>query len=149
MNVEIRDAASADAAALTVLLDQLGYPCTEGEVLRRLTRLKATGSDECFVALQEGHVIGMAAVHVSTTLVGDNPVAKLSAIVVDERHRQQGVGEALLSEIERRALTIGCSLIFLTTADRRDGAHAFYRRSGFKETGRRFVKPLPADGEAQ
>jgi hypothetical protein len=36
MDIEIRDAASENAGGLTVLLDQLGYPCTEAEVIRRL-----------------------------------------------------------------------------------------------------------------
>jgi ribosomal protein S18 acetylase RimI-like enzyme len=90
----------------------------------------------------------MAAVHVSATLVDDNLVAKLSAIVVDRRYRRLGIGEALLSAVEQRARKIGCSLIFLTTADRRDGAHAFYRRIGFEETGRRFVKLLSPSGGA-
>jgi hypothetical protein len=34
-------------------------------------------------------------------------------------------------------------LIFLTTAEHRSGAHAFYRKLGFEETDWRFVKPLP------
>jgi hypothetical protein len=34
MDIEIRDAASEDAGAITVRLDQLGYPCTEEEVYR-------------------------------------------------------------------------------------------------------------------
>jgi N-acetylglutamate synthase-like GNAT family acetyltransferase len=148
MDIEIRDAASEDAAALAVLLDQLGYPSTQAEVARRLANLASTGSDECLVALRNGEVVGMAAVHVSATLVDDNLVAKLSAIVVDRRYRRLGIGEALLSAVEQRARKIGCSLIFLTTADRRDGAHAFYRRIGFEETGRRFVKLLSPSGGA-
>ena len=32
--------------------------------------------------------------------------------------------------------------IFLTSAERRHEAHAFYRRIGFEETGRRFAKRL-------
>lgn len=73
-------------------------------------------------------------------------MAKLSAIVVNQRYCQQGIGEALLSAIEQRAQRLGCCLIFLTTADRRDGAHAFYRRIGFEETGRRFAKSLSPRG---
>jgi hypothetical protein len=84
MDIEIRDAASEDAAALAVLLDQLGYPSTQAEVTGRLAHLASTGSDECFVALRNGEVVGMAAVHVSATLVDDNLVAKLNAIVVDQ-----------------------------------------------------------------
>jgi ribosomal protein S18 acetylase RimI-like enzyme len=148
MDIEIRDAASEDAAALAVLLNQLGYPSTQAEVTRRLANLASTGNDECLVAVRNGGVVGMAAVHVSATLVDDNLVAKLSAIVVDRRYRRLGIGEALLSAVEQRARRIGCSLIFLTTADRRDGAHAFYRRIGFEETGRRFVKLLSPSGGA-
>jgi N-acetylglutamate synthase-like GNAT family acetyltransferase len=72
VDIEIRDAASEDAGALAVLLDQLGYPCTEAEVVRRLANLNSTGSDECVVTLQDGEVVGMAAVHVSATLVDEN-----------------------------------------------------------------------------
>lgn len=142
MEVEIRAAAPEDAAALALLLDQLGYPITEAEVIQRLARLASAGSDHCLVAVRGGDVVGMASVHASATLVDDSPVAKLSALVVDERHRQRGIGEALVSAIEQHARATGCSLIFLTTAGRRNDAHAFYRRIGFEETGRRFAKPL-------
>jgi ribosomal protein S18 acetylase RimI-like enzyme len=67
---------------------------------------------------------------------------KLSAIVVDELHRRRGIGEALVQEMEREARQRRCSLIFLTTAGRRDDAHAFYERIGFESTGRRFAKSL-------
>ena len=35
-----------------------------------------------------------------------------------------------------------CVLLFLTTAARREDAHAFYRRVGLEETGTRFTKAL-------
>jgi GNAT superfamily N-acetyltransferase len=149
MDIEIREAASEDAAALALLLDQLGYPSTQEDVKRRLVCLTSTGSDKCLVALGDGEVVGMAAVHVSATLVDDDLVAKLSAIVVDRRHRRLGIGQALLSAIEQHARRLGCSLIFLTTADRRVGAHAFYRGIGFEESGRRFVKLLSPSGGAR
>jgi N-acetylglutamate synthase-like GNAT family acetyltransferase len=142
MDVDIRDAAPEDAAALALLLDQLGYPSTEAEVIQRLARLASTGSDHCVVAVRGREVVGMAAVHISATLVDDSPVAKLSAIVVDQRYRRRGIGETLISAIEQQARTIGCSLIFLTTAERRNDAHTFYRRIGFEQTGPRFAKPL-------
>lgn len=142
MDIEIRNAAPEDAAALALLLDQLGYPSTETEVIQRLAHLASTGSDQCLVAVRDGEMVGMAAVHISATLVDNNPVAKLSALVVDQRYRRQGIGDALISAIERQARTTGCSLIFLTTAERRADAHAFYRRLGFEETGSRFAKPL-------
>jgi len=72
----------------------------------------------------------------------DDPAAKVSAIVVDDRHRRRGIGEALISELEAEARRRGCRLIFLTTAGGREAAHTFYRRMGFDETGKRFAKWL-------
>ena len=84
----------------------------------------------------------MASVHVSLAVEYDEPAAKLSSIVVDERFRRRGIGEALVVAMEEEARARGCRLIFLTTAERRTDAHAFYRRLGFEETGRRFAKWL-------
>jgi ribosomal protein S18 acetylase RimI-like enzyme len=128
--------------ALARLLDELGYPASPDVVAKRLGRLTTSEADRCLVALVDGEIAGMATVHASLTIVDDAPVAKLSAIVVDQRHRRRGVGNALLSAIEAHARAGGCSLLFLTTAERRDGAHGFYRRIGFEETGRRFAKRL-------
>lgn len=94
------------------------------------------------VAELGGKLVGLATVHVSLSIEHDKPAAKLSAIVVDETYRRRGVGEALVSAVEAEARARDCCLIFLTTAERRKGAHAFYRRIGFEETGRRFTRVL-------
>jgi ribosomal protein S18 acetylase RimI-like enzyme len=144
VKIEIRDATLGDACALVPLLEQLGYRSTEAQVMQRLEKLASTGRDVCLVAIRGSAVVGVAAAHISATLVTDQPVAKLSALVTDDHHRRQGIGEALVSAVEQRMRANGCSLIFLTTADHRDEAHAFYRRIGFKEAGRRFYRPIPA-----
>jgi GNAT superfamily N-acetyltransferase len=89
-----------------------------------------------------GEIVGFASLHTSLVIEYDQPAAKLSAIVVEERHRRRGIGEALAAEMEAEAYRRGCSLIFVTTAARRGDAHAFYRRIGFEETGKRFAKWL-------
>jgi ribosomal protein S18 acetylase RimI-like enzyme len=66
----------------------------------------------------------------------------VSAIVVDTGARRRGVGEQLMALAEREARRRGCVLLFLTTAERRKDAQAFYRTIGFEETGRRFAKTL-------
>ncbi len=84
----------------------------------------------------------MATIHVSLTIVDDDLVAKLSAIIVDQHYRRRGIGEALVSALEADARSQGCALLFLTTSARRAEAHAFYSRIGLEETGRRFAKRL-------
>jgi N-acetylglutamate synthase-like GNAT family acetyltransferase len=142
MHLEIRDAHLRDAERVAQLIGELGYPTSSEAVARRLVRLTASEADRCVVAVLDGTIVGMATVHASLTIVDDAMVAKLSAIVVDERYRQRGIGEALVSALEAEALRQGCALLFLTTAETRAEAHAFYHRLGFEETGRRFAKRL-------
>ena len=138
----IREAVAADAEAIAGLLGQLGYPVSASVASERPGRLAASDVDQVLVAVLDSEIVGLATIHVSLTIADDGLAAKLSAIVVDERHRQRGVGQALVRAAEARARAAGCSLMFLTTAERRSAAHAFYRRAGFEETGRRFAKPL-------
>jgi ribosomal protein S18 acetylase RimI-like enzyme len=142
VDVTIRDARPADAAALTALIAQLGYPASTQLVRRRITRLAASEADRLIVAEAGGIVVGLACLHASLSVEYDKPAAKLSALVVDERHRRRGIGEALVAALETEARRRDCCLIFLTTAEHREDARQFYRRLGFSETGRRFAKAL-------
>ena len=142
MRAAIRDARPQDAEALSRLVGQLGYPTSADAIARRLERLHSSDADRVVVAELDGEVVGLAALHTSLSIEYDEPAAKLSAIVVDERHRRLGIGEALIAEMEAEARRRECCLIFLTTAERREEAHAFYRGLGFAETGRRFAKRL-------
>jgi N-acetylglutamate synthase-like GNAT family acetyltransferase len=138
----IRDAYSSDAEALVALIRHLGYPASADAVRERVERLWSSEADRLVVAELDGEIVGLASLHTSLSIAYDGQAAKLSAIVVDERHRQRGIGRALVEEMEREAKRRGCCLVFLTTAGRREDAHAFYERMGFEETGRRFTKRL-------
>lgn len=142
MEITIRDPRPRDGEAVAALIGQLGYPASADEVGRRLKRLSSSGTDRVVVAELGGEIVGLACLHTSLSVAHDEPAAKLSAIVVDELHRRRGIGEALMRELESEARLRGCCLLFLTTARRRDDAHAFYERIGFEETGKRFAKPL-------
>ena len=142
LELTIRDARPDDAQAVSKLLDQLGYPAAPAAVRRRIERLAGSAADRLVVAELDGAVVGLANLHVSLSLEYDEPAAKLAAIAVDREHRRRGIGQALVGAMEAEARARGCGLIFLTTAERRKDAHAFYRRIGFEETGRRFAKRL-------
>jgi N-acetylglutamate synthase-like GNAT family acetyltransferase len=137
----IRDARPDDADAIARLLDQLGYPTDPTAVESRLERLRIVG-DRLVVAEVDGEVVGLAQLHVSPTMALERPAAKIDGLVVDESYRGRGVGRALVAEMEAEARVRGCSLLYITTAARRQDAHEFYRRVGLKETGLRFAKPL-------
>jgi GNAT superfamily N-acetyltransferase len=138
--VRLRDATTADAAAIAGLLTQLGYPAGSDSVARRLARL--AGADRVFVAELDGRIAGLAHLQVLPAIEHDEPAARLAALVVDESSRRAGVGGALLDAVEADARSRECALLFLTTAERRAGAHAFYEALGFEHTGRRYTKRL-------
>jgi GNAT superfamily N-acetyltransferase len=140
--MDVREVRIADATRIAELLGQLGYPSEEEAVRRRLERLERSGADITWVAEVDGEVVGLVGIHVSQVLAYDGDAAKVSEIVVDDRYRRQGIGARLMELAEDEARRRGCVVLFLTTAERRRDAHAFYRKLGFEETGRRFAKSL-------
>jgi GNAT superfamily N-acetyltransferase len=141
MGLTIRDARALDAPAIAELLGQLDYPTDSAAVAGRLERLVIVG-DRVIVAELDEQVVGLAHLHVSPAIEHEQPAAKLGALVVHESRRGEGIGRALVEAVEAEARARRCRLVYLTSAERRDGAHAFYRGAGFDETGRRFAKEL-------
>jgi GNAT superfamily N-acetyltransferase len=137
--VLVREVRAEDAASIAQLLTELGYPVETDAVPRRLEQLGQAG-DLVLIAELDGSIGGLAHLHVSPSIEHDRPAAKLSALVVAERHRGSGVGRALVEAVEAEARGRGCGLLFLTTAERRADAHRFYERLGFERTGRRYAK---------
>jgi GNAT superfamily N-acetyltransferase len=141
MGLTIRDAHGDDAVAIAELLRQLGYPATSGAVVSRLERLLIVG-DRVVVADVDGTVAGLAHLQVSPAIEYERPAAKLAALVVDESRRGEGIGRALVAAIEGEARLRGCELLYLTTSEQRDDAHAFYEHLGLEHTGRRYSRVL-------
>jgi GNAT superfamily N-acetyltransferase len=138
----VREAEPGDLAAITELVGQLGYSSRESAVAVRLGRLAADPGSWVYVAVEGESVVGMAAVHVMSVLERDDPIARVTAMVVNDGARRSGVGTALLERLEERAHAEGCDKIDLTTRYEREDAATFYRRRGFADTSLRFVKEL-------
>jgi GNAT superfamily N-acetyltransferase len=141
MGLSLRDARLDDSAAIAALLEQLGYPADASLVGSRLERLRVVG-DRVVVGELDGVVVGLAHLQVAPAIERDRPAAKIAALVVDEGHRGRGLGRALVDEMEREARARGCEVLFLTTSEHRDEAHAFYERIGLEHTGRRYARTL-------
>jgi GNAT superfamily N-acetyltransferase len=138
MNVQVRAARRSDAEPISLLLAELRYPASTEAIARRLERLR-TG---VLVAETGGRVVGLASFHVIPHIELDHPTARLTSLVVAEDARRHGIGRALVERVEQEARNQGCGRLELTTGDRRTDAHAFYRRLGFADVSRRFVKEL-------
>jgi ribosomal protein S18 acetylase RimI-like enzyme len=140
--VTIRGASPRDIDAIAPLLGQLGYPASALELVGRLERLTDNPDAEVLVAELDGAVVGVAAFQLIDLLERPDPQCRITALVVDDRHRRRGVAYALLHMIEESAREVGCFRLEVTTAPERAEALAFYRAAGFDERPRRLIKPL-------
>jgi GNAT superfamily N-acetyltransferase len=68
-------------------------------------------------------------------------------LVTSAEHRSQGVGAALLAELERRAREAGCRAIDLDSGLTRADAHRFYIRERMPITSFHFARELGSVGD--
>jgi GNAT superfamily N-acetyltransferase len=140
--VEIRPAESFDAAALAVLLGELGYPADATQAASRLARVAADPQAVALVACTVSGVCGLATVHAHHALNRDEAAVQLTLLVVANGARGSGTGRCLIAAAEDWARQRGATRLVVTTAVHRAGAHAFYERLGYELTGRRYARPL-------
>ena len=138
----IRQATPDDGRPLAALLAELGYPAAPASIPDRLAQMGADGRAMALVAVHGDRVLGVATLHLLHTLHAVEQIAQLTLLIVAGEARGQGVGRQLVSAVEGYARSHGCARIVVTTAEHREGAHAFYSRLGYEYTGRRYAKPL-------
>jgi GNAT superfamily N-acetyltransferase len=142
----IRSAVPDDAASVAALLAELGYPDNPVEsVHRRLEAWAAEPRSTVLVACQNGVVVGVVAVSAIPFLEYDAWWGRVVALVTAESVRGQGIGRRLMAAAEDAAREFGCSLMEVTSANRREPAHAFYRDLGYSnysDRSGRFLKDL-------
>jgi GNAT superfamily N-acetyltransferase len=138
--IGIRVATRGDAAALAVLLGELGYPADPAQTAARLGRLAQDYRAATLVAVRDTNVLGLATVHAHDALNRDEPAVQLTLLVVGAAARGSGAGRALVAAAEAWAERQGAQRLVVTTALHRAGAHAFYERLGYSLTGKRYTR---------
>jgi len=106
----------------------------------KMERVFAGGGQMC-VAVEGERVLGIAVYRIS-----ENTFAGLHLyvddLVTDEAERSKGVGQTLMSHLERLARQSGCEKLVLDSGTQRRQAHKFYFREGMVVTSFHFEKPL-------
>jgi GNAT superfamily N-acetyltransferase len=142
-STEIRRAQVDDAAEMTRLSVQLGYPLSPGEMARRLAALLTNERHHVAVATGGRHVVGWMHVEHRSTLEGGER-AELMGLVVDESTRRQGLGRELVAAAERWAVSRGLASLTVRSNAARELSHPFYEALGYSrdKTQHVYSKPL-------
>ncbi|MFM0191682.1 GNAT family N-acetyltransferase [Paraburkholderia strydomiana] len=79
--------------------------------------------------------------HHDCEMYAEQPFAVVENLVVDQECRGNGIGQALLREVERFCLSRNCSKMMLLSSASRVDAHRFFEQVGFRGDRKRgFVK---------
>jgi GNAT superfamily N-acetyltransferase len=150
MTTLIREAAEEDFPRLADLFFQLSVlgeiPVSEqhqfgGGERDALEVIQRTPHATCFVLDVDGNVQGTVTFYLLPNLShGGRPFAIVESVVVDEAARGSGYGRLLMDHAETRARQAGCYKIALASNRKRDEAHVFYARLGYKPTHQGFTK---------
>ena len=138
ITLEVRSAAASDAAAVSDLLEQLGFPSSAAEVTERLRTL----NKGALVAVRAGRVVGLITMNIMPVLHRPTSVGRISTLIVSKKERGSGIGRALVVAAEQLLHQQGCDLVEVTSNMKLADAHAFYERLGYEATSLRFAKAL-------
>ena len=140
--IRIRACTPEDATAVSALVGELGYEVSARQAAEHIRQHTLTSADPIFLAVADGEVRGLAALHICRMLQYAAPVMRVTALVVDGRARRRGVGKRLMEHAEDLAAAVGCGAVELTSALGRAEAHVFYRSLGYEASSLRFRKAL-------
>lgn len=130
----IRTARLEDSPAIAVLATQLGYSTSAEQAEARLRDVLNRSDGAVLVAEgEDGTAIGWTHV-VGAWRVENDPFAEIVAMVVDERHRGQRIGAALVEAAVEWAVRQGFGTVRVRSNVVRERTHAFYERLGFTRT---------------
>ncbi len=138
--VEIRAALPADAGDVAMLLGQLGTPMDARTAAIRLETLGRAPDSAVLVATGYGPLAGLIALHWGGALQHARPVARITALVVDEAQRGAGIGRLLVKAGAQAARVAGCDL--LEASAHPDQALGFLRAIGFGDDATLLARSL-------
>lgn len=138
----IRQASQVDAMDLADLLSLLGHVTSAEQIFEMWPAWSLEGNSALIATRRKSQVVGLATLHRMRVLHRPRPVGRITALVVVETCRGQGIGRSLVEAAEAIFRTEGCGLIEVTSNLRLIEAHQFYEHLGFARTSTRFAKNL-------
>lgn len=149
--LRVRDAVAGDLPHLLRLYEASGLDAAgdNDEVHARANwhRLLSGGAQVLLAEDEAGTPLGTLTLFVLPLLAhGTAPAALVEDVAVHPDAQGRGIGRQLMHEAMARAARAGCYKLALSSNLRREAAHAFYDRLGFKRHGLSFIVELPPGG---
>ena len=132
MNITLRRAMISDAKAIYELCrSELGYDFSLEQVETNVRRLIGDSTNLLLVAEQNNELAGF--VHANSHEPVYAPKMKsVTALVVREEFRKQGLGHSLVGAVENWAIESGASGVRLNSGDTMNDALHFYKSMGYE-----------------
>ena len=146
-DLTIRAPEAGDMEALADLMTQLGYQTRTSEMQMRMETILANKNYATFVAVSEGKVCGMIGTLTGYTYEHNSPSAKILALIVSDKMRGRGVGQALIAAAEKDLAQKNIRRVAVNARFERTRAHEFYEKLGYTKNGFRLVKELPLSAD--
>ena len=117
--------------------------CVEAMYIK-FNQVSKLGSHIFICALENNQLIGSVTGVICEEIYGDcRPFMVLENMIVDEKYRNQGIGKALIFELEKVASNKNCTQIILVTESNRIDACEFYESVGYNpDSHKGFKKKL-------
>lgn len=114
--------------------------CVESMYIK-FRQFREHGSHILICAVDDKQLIGSVMGVICGELYGDcKPFLVLENMIVDKEYRNQGVGKALISELEKVAADKDCTQIILVTESNRSDACEFYESVGYNPNSHKGFK---------
>jgi glucosamine-phosphate N-acetyltransferase len=142
--MKIRSCVANDFDRIYELLLQLwpGSPIQKDPLKKTFLRALKSKLNYYLCAVERDVVVGFCTMNMRESLWQQGWLAHIDEIVVDENHRGQGIGEALLEKAAAYAKKKGCTRVELDSAFHRKAAHRFYQQRRFEKRAYIFSKKI-------
>src|SRR5687768_8796291 len=129
MKYKIRKVVMSDVKTMIPLVEQLGYPISEENLLARIALYHHGLTDRAWIAIQDENIIGCIAIHIYDLFHSTERYGKIVTLIVKDTHRRRGIGRKLIARAERFAIQKNCSALELSSSMKRVkfGSHKFYK----------------------
>jgi len=132
MQISIREANFEDAAAITLLSEQLGYSPSVLQTQTNITAIKGAEDNVIYVAVVDHKVVGW--IHIFTTIRLESGMwAEIGGLIVDKEHRGLGIGKMLVDKSKDWCRLKNITMLKVRCNTKRQEAHLFYENIGFAE----------------